>query len=658
MGRRRGRWLSDRARGLGRWQRIRQLPRMVRGGGVWGLLLVLLAIGGMLALKMPPTLGSAALHPLSQWSAQLSEGDAMELLTDPFLQLPGPDSVHVVWFTEWPGDRHWVDWGDRLDRQALAQTRRLTRTREDGQSRLPERVAAQRPEGVKVWERPIWRHEAIVSGLLPGQSVPYRVTSQGGDRAVSSGVFRLSPQPLPGQPLQLLLTSDHQLKPMVAANLQQVVATVGRVDGVLFAGDLVNVPDRASEWFDDAGGGAFFPCLQGRANRSLQGHTYQGGAILQEAPLFAALGNHEVMGRVGRARDLNREFYDTVPRWVAQQGAAQAQQGAGDRVLDPASGEVSGATPGETPGAAISPAALADQSFNTRTYEEIWTLPTNDRGEGNYYAVSFGDLRLVVLNVTQAWRSPILTAKFGGRFHEGQPQSPIDWGWGQHIFESITPGSPQFQWLQAELAGEPFRQAKYRVVMFHHPPHTLGDNSVPPFTDPIQTIERDDLGQVMAVKYAYPRDQDVIAQYLSPLLESAEVDLVLYGHSHLWNRFRRGRTHYLETSNVGNSYGAAWGDRGRSGIPPEGSGFERSDYVAIGDPNGLPPIVPSISPLIDPLDQTPQPYLASNEITAFSILDTAAGTVTSYVFDPRKPEQPAQPFDRFTIGAPANEGNR
>ncbi|CCQ60429.1 hypothetical protein CWATWH0401_3766 [Crocosphaera watsonii WH 0401] len=25
-----------------------------------------------------------------------------------------------------------------------------------------------------------------------------------------------------------------------------------------FAGDLVNIPDRASEWFDDKRGGAFF----------------------------------------------------------------------------------------------------------------------------------------------------------------------------------------------------------------------------------------------------------------------------------------------------------------------------------------------------------------------------------------------------------------
>jgi len=44
---------------------------------------------------------------------------------------------------------------------------------------------------------------------------------------------------------------------MTAANLQKVVETVERVDAVFFVGDLVNVPDRASEWFDDKRGVLF-----------------------------------------------------------------------------------------------------------------------------------------------------------------------------------------------------------------------------------------------------------------------------------------------------------------------------------------------------------------------------------------------------------------
>ena len=48
----------------------------------------------------------------------------------------------------------------------------------------------------------------------------------------------------------------------------------------------------------------------------------------------------------------------------------------------------------------------------------------------------------------------------------------------------------------------------------------------------------------------------------------------------------------------------------------------------------------------------PTPYLASNDITAFSILDTGAGTVSSYYFDTGQPESQVVKFDEFTLGQP------
>lgn len=55
-----------------------------------------------------------------------------------------------------------------------------------------------------------------------------------------SDVFQLRVTPTAGKSLKLLLTSDHQLKPLAAANYQKVVETIGQVDAVLFAGDLVS----------------------------------------------------------------------------------------------------------------------------------------------------------------------------------------------------------------------------------------------------------------------------------------------------------------------------------------------------------------------------------------------------------------------------------
>jgi hypothetical protein len=542
---------------------------------------------------------------------------APQLLTDPFLQLPTATSVQVVWFTEFAGVNHIVTYGENLKQTARASTTKLSRTREDQQSR----VASQNQDG-QVYQKPvqrdIWRHEAEVTGLTPGVRVNYRVTSvQEDGKSVDSDVFSLAATPKSDTPLKILLTSDHQLKPMTAANLQKVVETVGRVDGVWFAGDLVNVSDRASEWFDDNGGGALFPGLQGRAKHEMTHNgvktIYTGGQIIQHAPMFTCIGNHEVMGRFARTGSLNDEFDDTIPRVVAQ------------RIYPDKS--------------------LIDNSFNTNTYEEIFSLPKSKEGEKRYYAVSFGDTRLVVLYATNMWRTPKLDGKFKGRYREAEKDlnNPENWGYGQVIYEPIAKGSKQYNWLESELNSPEFQQAKYKVVMFHHPPHTLGDNIVPAYTEPVQIIERDS-DNIKAVRYEYPKDADYIIRDVVPILEAANVQLVFYGHSHLWNRFvSPSGMHFLETSNVGNTYGAAWGDRKRE-VP---IGYQE-DYVKLGDPNELEPIVPTIAPLLGE-DGKPMPYIASNDITVFSIFDTGTGTISSYRFDTRKPDSEVLKFDEFKL---------
>ncbi len=539
------------------------------------------------------------------------------LLSDPFLQAPTADSVRVVWFTDYPGRAHLLHYGPQLERRASAVTQQLTRMREDKDSRLPNP-----PEQPTL--RPIWRHEAIASGLPPGERWPYFVSSQHEDgRTARSQEFSLAPRPAPGQPLKILLTSDHQLMPMTAANLQQVEATVGRVDAVFLAGDLVNIPDRASEWFDDARGCAFFPCLQGRGQFVLtkgdRKTIYRGGELIQHAPLFAALGNHEVMGRYSMERGLNAQFDDPRPRAAAEQLYAER------------AAEIN---PSGDPD--VRAAWLKANSFNTDSYQEILTLPTSTTGGETYYATSFGDVRLVVLFATNIWRSPTRDLARTSRYHEAERHlnNPEQWRYGQHIFEPIAVGSQQYQWLQQELASPEFQQARYKLVMLHHPPHTLGDNIVPAYTD----------GQITAIRYEYPLADDYLHRDVEPLLNAAGVQLVHFGHSHLWNRFTNNSgVHFLETSNVGNTYGAYWRDRAR----PVPSDYTET-YVAQGDPNGLAPLVPSLAPLRDEQGQ-PLPYLASNDITAFSILDTGSGTVSSYRFDTRQPDSVPVKFDEFSL---------
>lgn len=181
--------------------------------------------------------------------------------------------------------------------------------------------------------------------------------------------------------------------------------------------------------------------------------------------------------------------------------------------------------------------------------------------------------------------------------------------------------------------------------MLHHPPHTLGDNIVPAYTDPIQVIEHDDDGNIKDVRYEYPKNADYLMRDVIPLLEAAKVQLVFFGHSHLWNRFTSASgMHFIETSNVGNSYGAAFGNRKRGNVPTMGS----DDYVEMGDPNGLEPVVPTLAPMLNE-ESAKMPYISSNEVTVFSIFDTETSTISSYRFDTRKPESEVIKFDEFKL---------
>jgi muconolactone delta-isomerase len=57
----------------------------------------------------------------------------------------------VVWFTEFFGTRHQVRYGEKLEKIAPARTSKLTRVREDAQSRTLEAYQS-------LTAREIWRH--------------------------------------------------------------------------------------------------------------------------------------------------------------------------------------------------------------------------------------------------------------------------------------------------------------------------------------------------------------------------------------------------------------------------------------------------------------------------------------------------------------------
>tara|TARA_R110002153_G_scaffold1274_3_gene6379 strand:+ start:12099 stop:14042 length:1944 start_codon:yes stop_codon:yes gene_type:complete len=597
-----------------------------------------------------------------------------ELLSDPFLQLPTDDSVNVVWFTNFEGSEHTLHYGD-LSTSSVTTTQ-LTRMMEDASSQQLDKTY----EALSY--RPVYRHEATAKDLTQGVRVNYSISSKDSDGfEFASGIFTLAPAPAKDAPLMILLTSDLQSKKNVVANYQKVVETVGTPDAVLFAGDFVNVPDRASEWFDQAKDNApgFFPAMQGHYQKYFPGFPYNGGEILQHAPLFGTIGNHEVMGRYAPDEEeysLNGSFNDPHPQWYAEVAYEQVKA------------EVNPSDDAE-----IKSQWIADNSHNQQSFLDIFSFPDDGQGGEEYFSAVFGDVFIISMNVSRIWRSWSVSGDNKSKFVEGLStlQDPSQWGFGEFIFERFDKDSEQYAWLASVMQTDAFKQAKYKVVMAHQGVFGLGDNTVPVLAQPVmQLVEAGSngtetiteltfplsadiwtntvqplLNNITEVRYQYPLAQDVWLNDIEPLLLENGVDLVHIGHSHLWNRAQVEDMHYLESSNVGNSYGAYYVDttgvytndvRSRyadfwTDVNSDSPRWSIDNYPPNGDPQDRVMSFPSVfSPMSMENENYPNlPFVTSNTLSVFSIMDTGTGTVKSYVFDPTDLDSQVQLFDEFSI---------
>ena len=567
---------------------------------------------------------------------------AEELLTDPVLQNPGDDSVIIEWFTDFEGENHKIL---LYENGSAGMPTRVIKAKTTLMSRVRGGDSEATCNDPKI-DAGIYKHMAEVAGLPVNRGrkqdkVLYKVVSDG----KSSGIFSLQAKAVPGTPMKILLTSDLQLKNMCAANLQKVYETVGPVDAVLANGDIVDVADRAYDWF--YADNSFYKVMQGKANDEIAGRIYKGAPILQNAPIYTAIGNHDVMGVYSKTEDLSVQFNDPMTREYAEKKLVSSYNN-----VDMSDEEKEN--------------FIRDNSFNTITYEEMFELPESNTGGEKYYSVQIGDVYLIALDVARVWRLPNLGMI--GKYSEWPGADESRYGFGDFIFEPVDAGSEQIAFLKKELQSDEYKNAKYKVVMFHNEAHSLGNNQIPAFTDPVGTMVKDPVTGLNMMTYDYPIEKDYIATVIEPLLIENGTDLLFNAHSHLWNRFEKGGMSILQTSNVGNSYGAYldnsslknpgltggsdWGKR--SDYPSAlnlgdnyaaiKNNWKASNYIREGDPYGLMPISPNIADL-----PGGEPYLASNTITSFSILDTGTGKISSYYFDTDKPDGKVVLFDEYMI---------
>lgn len=113
-----------------------------------------------------------------------------------------------------------------------------------------------------------------------------------------------------------------------------------------------------------------------------------------------------------------------------------------------------------------------------------------------------------------------------------------------------TDEGPMYAWFKADLAHARARGAHWVVVMFHHPPYTKGTHD----------SDRE-------------RDLREMRKYYSPICENDGVDLVLTGHSHVYERsylvqngtpLQRDKSTYIKTDARGCLYVVS-GSGGQSG---------------------------------------------------------------------------------------------
>jgi len=89
------------------------------------------------------------------WLPYLWQAARPQLLTDPFLQAPTPNFVQVVWFTEFAGQQHRVEYGQGLKQQVTASTRQFSHIREDQKSYWqPSRWQNQTPDH-PIYQQPV-----------------------------------------------------------------------------------------------------------------------------------------------------------------------------------------------------------------------------------------------------------------------------------------------------------------------------------------------------------------------------------------------------------------------------------------------------------------------------------------------------------------------
>ncbi len=185
-----------------------------------------------------------------------------------------------------------------------------------------------------------------------------------------------------------------------------------------------------------------------------------------------------------------------------------------------------------------------DKSFNQVLENWRWSIfmqlfstyyDTEDTGlDGKrWYSVNYGDLHIISLNINRFcfWK------------HNEFP------GW--RLYDPIDPDKPQLTWLKQDLEND---NSKFKWVIQHF--HILNKGGDVQFNLCSPVIDEDG-------KVTYPNDY---GSMLMDLYSEYSVNAVSFGHSHVYERYYRKSTHYIEAAYLSVCFR-------RGGEPPHPSGL-------------------------------------------------------------------------------------
>ncbi|HTE13006.1 MAG TPA: metallophosphoesterase [Chitinophagaceae bacterium] len=135
-------------------------------------------------------------------------------------------------------------------------------------------------------------------------------------------------------------------------------------------------------------------------------------------------------------------------------------------------------------------------------YYSVFTLPAAGESGGvasgteQYYSANYGNIHFIMLDT------------YG---YSPDPTDPTNFTKHTRLFDDTTNGA-QAKWLKQDLAANAGTH-KWTIVCMHHPPYTNGSHASDSETD------------LMAIR-----------QKITPILEQYGVDIVLAGHSHVYER--------------------------------------------------------------------------------------------------------------------------